>query len=165
MSTNEHPETIAPTTEDAALARDSSRALSRFASRFEAGGAARGGLQQVRLQIHADGDRPDGEAVSIPASAFRVLMDALNQMAQGNAVTLIPTQAELTTQQAADVLNVSRPFVIKLIEDEQLPCKMVGTHRRVLFNDLMDYKRKVDADRLKVLDDLAAQSQELGMGY
>jgi excisionase family DNA binding protein len=93
------------------------------------------------------------------------LLEILNQMAQGNAVTIIPIHAELTTQQAADVLNVSRPFVIKLIEDKALPCKMVGTHRRVLFSDLMAYKRAIDAERLKVLDELAAQAQELGMGY
>jgi len=86
-------------------------------------------------------------------------------MAQGNAVTIIPVHAELTTQQAAEILNVSRPFVIKLIEERTLPCKMVGTHRRVLFSDLMNYKRKMDADRLKVLEELAAQAQELGMGY
>jgi excisionase family DNA binding protein len=86
-------------------------------------------------------------------------------MAQRNAVTLIPVHAELTTQQAAELLNVSRPFVIKLIEDKVLPCKMVGTHRRVLFSDLMQYKQTIDAERLKVLEELAAQAQELGMGY
>lgn len=155
MVNTEFDETISPTLEDADLARRSSRVLSRFAGR----------KPQVSIRVQADGEHPEEESVTIPASAFRLLMNILNQMAQGNAVTIIPIHAELTTQQAADILNVSRPFVIKLIEDKALPCKMVGTHRRVLFSDLMDYKRKIDADRLKVLDDLAAQAQELGMGY
>ncbi len=115
--------------------------------------------------MQADGKKPDAESVTIPAAAFRLLMDILNQMAQGNAVTIMPVHAELTTQQAAEILNVSRPFVIKLIEDKALPCKMVGTHRRILFSDLMEYKRKIDAERLKVLEDLAGQAQQLGMGY
>lgn len=148
-------ELISPTLEDADLARQSSRALSRFAGR----------QPQVRIQVQSNGEHPEVESVTIPVSAFNLLMDILKQMGQGNAVTIIPVHAELTTQQAAEVLNVSRPFVIKLIEDRDLPCKMVGTHRRVQFSDLMDYKRKIDAERLKVLDDLAAQAQELGMGY
>jgi excisionase family DNA binding protein len=147
-------EYVAPTTEEADLARQSSRALSRFAGR-----------EALRVRVQTKGNSRETESVTIPAPAVRLLLEILNQMAQGNAVTIIPIHAELTTQQAADVLNVSRPFVIKLIEDKALPCKMVGTHRRVLFSDLMAYKRAIDAERLKVLDELAAQAQELGMGY
>jgi excisionase family DNA binding protein len=153
MPTTDEP--LRPTLEDADLARQSSRALSRFAGR----------QAQVSIRVQSEGEHPEVESVVIPVSAFRLLMDVLNQMSQGNAVTIIPVHAELTTQQAAELLNVSRPFVIKLIEDRELPCKMVGTHRRVQFSDLMDYKRKIDAERLRVLDDLAAQAQELGMGY
>lgn len=86
-------------------------------------------------------------------------------MANGDAITLIPIHAELTTQQAAEILSVSRPFVIKLLEERKLPFKMVGTHRRILFKDLQEYKKKIDEERLKTLDELAAQAQELKMGY
>lgn len=166
MSSADFPDAITPTTQEAALARDSSRVLSRFIQ-LPTDVNLPGGdpPHQVHLQIKTDGTHPNEESVSIPISAFRLFMDILTQMGQGNTLTLIPVHAELTTQQAAEILNVSRPFVIKLIEEAKLPCKMVGTHRRVLLNDLMDYKRKIDSDRLKVLEELAAEAQELGMGY
>jgi excisionase family DNA binding protein len=155
MSTllSETVETIAPTEADTQLARESSRRL-----------AARLGKQpSVRLQVLADGE--PAETIVVPASALRLLLHVLTEMAQGNAVTLIPIHAELTTQQAADLLNVSRPFLVSLLESGQIPYRKVGTHRRVLFRDVMAYKQKTDAERLKALDELAAQAQELKMGY
>jgi excisionase family DNA binding protein len=84
-------------------------------------------------------------------------------MAQGNAVTLIPIHAELTTQQAADILGVSRPFVVKEIEEKRLPARKVGTRRRVMFGDLMNYKQRSDAGRQQALEKLAALDEELGL--
>jgi excisionase family DNA binding protein len=147
-------ETVAPTEADTQLARESSRRL-----------AARrlGRRASVRIQVLDDGEQ--AETVAVPASALHLLMHVLTEMAQGNAVTLIPVHAELTTQQAADLLNVSRPFLVSLLESGQLPFRKVGTHRRVLFRDVMAYKQKNNAERLKVLKELTAQAQELNMGY
>jgi excisionase family DNA binding protein len=135
------------------MAGNSSRQLASFLS-------DRAG-DEVRIAIE---ENPD-EVVSIPISAFRLLADILTEMSKGNAVTFIPIHAELTTQQAADFLNVSRPFVVKLIDEKKLPCRKVGTHRRVLFQDLVEFKRKTNQERAKTLDELAKQAQDLDMGY
>lgn len=149
------PETFTPTPDEAILAQESSRRLARFVA------TKRKKPLQLRIQPE---DAPE-ETVSIPASAFRLLNNILTQMARGNAVTLIPVHAELTTQQAADLLNVSRPFLVEQLEKNIIPFRKVGTHRRLLFKDLMEYKEAMDRDRLKALDELASQAQELGMGY
>jgi excisionase family DNA binding protein len=101
----------------------------------------------------------------IPLSALILFRRILTEMAEGNTVTLLPLHAQLTTQEAADLLGVSRPFVTKLIDGGEIPHRMVGTHRRVVLEDLMAYKKKTDEGRSAALDELVAQAQELDMGY
>ncbi len=154
MTTALHEEypAVAPTDDESRLARESSRQL---AVRLP---AAR------KLQLEVD-DGKKREAVVIPLAAAKLLLHILTEMAQGNAVTLIPIHAELTTQQAADLLNVSRPHLVKLLDEGAIPSRKVGTHRRVRCADLLAYKSQIDAERLKTLEELAAQAQELNMGY
>jgi excisionase family DNA binding protein len=97
----------------------------------------------------------------LPAAAVRLLGALLTELAKGNAVTLMPHHAELTTQEAADLLNVSRPFLVSLLENGQLPHHKVGRHRRVRFADLMTYKQRRDAESEAGLRELAALSQDM----
>jgi excisionase family DNA binding protein len=99
----------------------------------------------------------------LPVAAVRLLHDLLREMAQGHAVSLVPMHAELTTQQAADALNVSRPHLVKLLDANALPCRLVGTHRRVRYEDLMRFKRAIDAKRLASLRMLSEESEKLGL--
>jgi excisionase family DNA binding protein len=104
-------------------------------------------------------------SVAVPKEAFEMFLEILGQMANGNTVMIMPVHAELTTQHAADVLNVSRPYVVKLLEQGKLEHRLVGTHRRIRVADLMEFKRNDDAERESALDALAAAAQKLGLGY
>ena len=86
-------------------------------------------------------------SAAFPAGAVALLMDILEAMAAGRGVTIIPENAELTTVEAADVLNVSRPFIIKLLDEGAIPHRKVGKHRRIRVDDVMNYKAKIDAER------------------
>lgn len=103
--------------------------------------------------------------IELPTSALTMLMEILGELAAGNAVQIVPVQAELTTQEAANIMNVSRPHMVKLLEEGQLPYRKTGRHRRVLFSDLMEYKKKRDTDSLAAMQELAAQAQKLELGY
>jgi excisionase family DNA binding protein len=115
------------------------------------------------LRFRVIDDESSRGTVMLPPAAVRLLVRILDEMARGNAVTLIPVHAELTTQEAADVLNVSRPSLIQLLEEGKIEYRKVGTHRRVRFDALMKYKRRADADRLAALEELASYDQELGL--
>lgn len=138
---------------------DEERGLASQSSRLIATAIGRGSTARIRI---IDGDEQD---ITVPVSAMKMLVDILAHMAEGEAVTIVPQDAELTTQQAADFLNVSRPFFVKLLEQGKLPFHKVGSHRRILFRDLVIYKQSSMDERKKALDELAQQAQEHDMGY
>jgi excisionase family DNA binding protein len=149
-----NPQQMLPTQEEIALARESGRVLSSMLK-------SRAKAQQIDLRDSKGAVR----TLSVPAAAMRLLLNALTEIGQGNAVSITPIHAELTTQEAADVLNVSRPYLVQLLENGEIPFHKIGTHRRVKHQDVIDYKNRIDAERRKALNELAAQAQALNMGY
>lgn len=143
---------VTPSGADSALAKESGQ---RLAAHLEH-------ANELRLEVKAG---TTSEELLLPPSALRLLVRVLAEMGQGNAVTLTPIRAELTTQQAADLLSVSRPHLVKLLDEGAIPSRKVGTHRRVQLQDLLTYKREVQAQRHAALDELQALSQDLDMGY
>ena len=107
----------------------------------------------------------DGEDLMLPRQAIDLLRTMLAEMAQGNGITVLPVRAQLTTQEAANLLNLSRPFLVKLLENNVLPFTKVGSHRRIALADLLEYKRKRDEAADAAMQELADQAQELGLGY
>jgi excisionase family DNA binding protein len=121
--------------------------------------------QHVSSHKRASLVSPDGAQLEIPTSIYKVLVAAVAAMAQGNAVSIIPVHHELTTQQAADLLNVSRPHLVKLLGDGAIPFHKTGAHRRIYFEDLMRFRDLRDAERQKALRDLTQKSAEYGLDY
>ncbi len=151
---SEFPGIGVPTEADAQVARESVQQLGRI---LETGGAE----TQFRF-------RPEGNAeqtVTLPLTAVRLLKDILDKMALGHGVTVVSLPDELSSQQAADLLNVTRPYLIGLLEEGKIPSRLERNHRRIHLDDLLAYKRQDDTQRLEALDELVAQAQELGMGY
>jgi excisionase family DNA binding protein len=116
----------------------------------------------ARVRLCTDDGSTETQVV-IPAVAFGFFVDVLAELANGNAVTVAPVHAELTTQQAADLLNVSRPYLIKLLDEGKLPFRRVGNRRKVQLVDVLDYKRRDDARRQKLLDELTREAEDLGL--
>jgi excisionase family DNA binding protein len=144
------PTTTLPTESDATLAKETSRLL---APRIRS---------SAPLSFRVLGATKE-ETLRIPAPAVKMLVRILEEMALGNAVTLTPIHAELTTQEAADMLNISRPSLIQLLDDGKIEYRKVGTHRRIGFEAVMSYKRAADAERRAALAELAAYDQEIGI--
>ena len=143
MTTIQLPQTM-PTAEEVALARESGRALSAYLQ-----------MRAETQQIEIFDDQGTAHPVRVPISALRLLVDVLTQIGQGNAVSIIPVHAELTTQEAADVLNVSRPHLVKLLESKEIAFHKTGTHRRVRYQYVIAYKERIDVQRRQALDALA----------
>ncbi len=108
----------------------------------------------------------DGVPVELPTSVRDVLVRAMRELAEGNAVTVLPVHAELTTQEAADLLSVSRPYLIGLLDDHVLPCtRTAGGHRRLRLADVLAYKRSRDAERRAAPDLMSEEAERLGLRY
>ncbi len=117
-------------------------------------------LDSVKIKI-----QETGEFITIPKKAVDLLFNIINSMAEGKSISIVPSDSEITTQQAADMLNMSRPHIVKLLEDGVIPFKKVGSHRRILLEDLIEYDRKLKEQRNASLKNLAEQAQDLGLGY
>ncbi len=141
-----------PSAQELELARISGKRLSRYVGR----------TQPLTLRfVESEQEQP----LELPPAAVALLMEILEAMAAGRGMTIIPQNAELTTVQAADILNVSRPFLIKLLDEGTIPHRKVGKHRRILIEDVINYKEKIDSEREAILDELVADAQENDMGY
>lgn len=140
-----------PDDKTAKLARASAAELSQLLDRSPVS-------KQAQVKI-------DGQDLILPVQALVLLRNLLVELARGNAVTIVPLHAELTTQQAADILNVSRPYLINLLERGELQFTKVGTHRRILFKDLMAYKNVVKKQSSSAMDELVQIAQEADLGY
>ena len=105
----------------------------------------------------------DGQEIEMPSIVSIALMEVIKTLNKGNSITLIPMDKELTTQQAADILNISRPYFFKLLETGEIPFKKTGTHRKILMQDLMKYREQRAETRKSKIEELSSLSQELGL--
>lgn len=106
---------------------------------------------------------PDNETIELPESAYRLLKAVIHQLARDNAVSIVPVHRQLTTQQAADLLNISRPYLVRLLDRGEIPHEKVGSHRRLKFGDVMAYRRKRARAEEAALDELLLSGDELGL--
>lgn len=146
------PKSLSPGSVSAA---DAARALRRIKDYL----AAHPGGDDVTVTGELAGD----ETLVLPRDVVTMLAYMLAQVAEGRGVTAMPSHAELTTSQAADLLNVSRPYLIGLLEAGDIPYRLVGRHRRIRFEELMSYKQRTDVEHRQAADDLIALSEELGL--
>lgn len=141
-----------PTQTEVEQAKESSRTLSKYAD-------------VDRVQLSLRGSNGETDDMVLPGHVLQLLLDVLSEISKGNAISLIPYHQEVSTQEAANLLNVSRPYLVGLLEQGDIPFRKVGAHRRVRLEDVMNYKERIDRQRSQTLDELAALSQQEGMGY
>ena len=141
-----------PTPAEVEQAKQTSRTLSKYAD-------------VDRVQMSLKGSNGESDEFVLPGHVLQLLLDVLSEVSQGNAVSLIPHHQEVSTQEAASLLNVSRPFLVGLLEKGKVPFRKVGSHRRVLLTDILAYKKKTEELRNQALDELTSLSQDEGMGY
>lgn len=143
-----------PTRKEAALAKLCSQELSAVLE-------TKAESQTVSLT-----DRKGGvHTVTMPVNALRLFVDMLTKLGEGNTVKLVPVSAELTTQEAADLISVSRPTLIKLLDKGEIPCRRAGNRRKVKLSDLRVWQQQIENKRLAALSELSSLDQELGLGY
>lgn len=106
---------------------------------------------------------PDEQAIEIPDSVLTLMRQLVSYLSEGKGISIIPVNKELTTQEAAELLNVSRPFLIKLLDQGDLKFRYVGTHRRIAINDLIEYRNRRDTYRSQAIDEMIRISEEEGL--
>jgi excisionase family DNA binding protein len=106
---------------------------------------------------------PDGEQVPLPQEVYRLLIEVVEAMREGKAITLVPRTQRLTTQEAADFLGISRPTLVKLLEEGKIPYDQPGRHRRILFTDLLAFQQRQHANRRAALDQMTEDASEAGL--
>lgn len=145
-----------PTTFEVEQAKESSRKLSKYMN-----------VDHITLSVSSSDGEEDGEKDEfiMPRHTLQLLLNVLSEISKGNAVSLVPHHQDLSTQEAANIVNVSRPFFVKLLKNNVIPFRTIGSHRRVLLRDVITYKHDIDRNRMTVLDELTKFSQEEGLGY
>ncbi|MFF5289996.1 helix-turn-helix domain-containing protein [Paractinoplanes globisporus] len=121
------------------------------------------GLVGVEAPARAKLVGPDGSQIDIPEELYGVLRDVVNALSQGMAISIAPHNTMLTTQEAADLLNISRPTLVRLLSDGEIPHTLRGRHRRVLLRDILDYSERTRAERRSALDQMATDAEDDGL--
>jgi excisionase family DNA binding protein len=106
---------------------------------------------------------PDGSEIDVPDELYGVLLDVVTALSRGLAISIAPHHTMLTTQEAADLLNVSRPTLVRLLTDGEIPYSMRGRHRRVMLRDILEYRDRTCRERRQSLDDMAADAEDDGL--
>lgn len=163
MLTLTRPMPTAPSEADALLAESSRRSLEHLLALLRDAGPEESSLQDASLRLSVE--RPGGERteLSVPTAALPLLVALLTQMSEGKEVALVTTDTEVTTQQAADFMHVSRPYVVKLVDAGKIPSRKVGVRRRVRLGDVLRYMEETGDAASRALDEMVAENQRLGL--